>query len=390
MIIKFLFKIMSKNKQTNTLTKTKLAISEKIIVSILMISSLSLAFSFVGMLRFELPVPEKPIPVRCDRDQDGYDATAITSYNVCHGSDCNDLNFDINPGVSELCYNGIDDNCNDLENEGCGPDEAGVLIGSQDFENGDTWKTEFTGQGTWGDHVVAIDNDCLEGQYCLRWNQDKHRVDPITGLLGEGSPTLDWRADRDIGVNTPDEMFFSMDFRHDDYNNDAPRVARKLLYFIDEQYNHTAMYMAGQLGTNTPKLTYNNGAPYSSQWARDNWGYTSMYLTNPNVDPTLDGEWRKFEVYFNYNEKYVQIWFDGYLMLPGTGSNEDYWSLYPELAAEGKIIWDPTLDLHYEGFQLFYYDSDRDLENEVDQTGYYAGVQVDNLEVWDGLPPDKL
>ena len=40
----------------------------------------------------------------------------------CLGPDCNDGNFDVNPGQPETCGNGIDDNCSGGEDEGCAPD----------------------------------------------------------------------------------------------------------------------------------------------------------------------------------------------------------------------------------------------------------------------------
>ena len=41
----------------------------------------------------------------CDADGDGYQSTG------CGGQDCNDSNPDINPGVEEVCDDGIDNNC---------------------------------------------------------------------------------------------------------------------------------------------------------------------------------------------------------------------------------------------------------------------------------------
>ena len=65
-----------------------------------------------------------------DRDNDGYylNGSALTQCNspggfykivIIAGGDCNDTNVLINPGVAEICYNNIDDNCNGFVDEGC-------------------------------------------------------------------------------------------------------------------------------------------------------------------------------------------------------------------------------------------------------------------------------
>ncbi|HLC56226.1 MAG TPA: putative metal-binding motif-containing protein [Candidatus Nanoarchaeia archaeon] len=52
----------------------------------------------------------------CDADKDGY----LNNDVACEGNDCNDNDVNVNPGVDELCGNGIDDNCNLLIDE-CNP-----------------------------------------------------------------------------------------------------------------------------------------------------------------------------------------------------------------------------------------------------------------------------
>ena len=61
-----------------------------------------------------------------DSDNDGFGNAAITlidcnqpSGYVADNTDCNDGDININPGMTEVCGNGIDDNCNGFIDEGC-------------------------------------------------------------------------------------------------------------------------------------------------------------------------------------------------------------------------------------------------------------------------------
>jgi len=260
-------------------------------------------------------------------------------------------------------------------------------IASQDFES-PGWESEFTGQGTWDEHLARTTHDPFSGSHSLRWNQNQSRIDPITGRPGRGNPILDWRGGVNIPNLTPHEMFFRLRFRHDDYANDIDwaSATRKLFYLVDVNYNVGAMFVSRQLGQDIPYISYTNGN-YSDVWARNNWGGKNMHVEHPNVSAGSNGEWRTCEFYINYDEHFVMIWIDGNLMIPKTWPpNDVYWDLYPERAAAGQIVYDPGLNLKFKGFQIAYFDHTRDCLNCRDESEYYCGFQIDDLEVWNGIP----
>jgi len=257
------------------------------------------------------------------------------------------------------------------------PDASGAnMLYYQGFET-TGWESEFTGRSTWEGHVKRVTNSPHGGSYALRGNQNIWRVDPITNAYGLSNALLDWRgAGYDIHTQTPNEMYFSYWFRHDDHTWAGSEGGDgKLFYFVDATYVTGAMYVGGQLANSQLTITYANGS-YSDAWARDpdNWGYSKLYLRNPNVSPSTTGTWRHFEYYINYNQHYFTFWIDGNLLTPSNGK-------YPD----GKLYYDSNLNIHWKGFQFFYIHPAQ-VDQSSDGTGYYNGWQIDDLEVWDGMP----
>ena len=260
---------------------------------------------------------------------------------------------------------------------------ASSLIYSQNFESAG-WESDFTGSGTWGDHVARVTDSPYEGTYSLRGNQLPAVTDTLTSLAGHANPLLDWRGGGSIVALTPNELYFSYRFRHDDYNHDLDDDGSgegKLVFFVDDTYSIQGMYLNNQLAQrNSLRLKYSNGG-YSDSWASTNWGYTSLTLTNANVSGNTSGTWRRLEYYINYDDKYVQFWVDGNIMKSSKHGNPSY----PKLTSDGKSYYDPALTLKTKGFQFFWVRAGN-IDESTDGTGYYAGWQIDDLQVWDGMP----
>ncbi len=269
----------------------------------------------------------------------------------------------------------------------------GQLLYRQDFES-DGWQDEFTGRSTWEPRVAVVTHAPHGGARSLRGNQMADVVDPITGLPGRGNVLLDWRgAGHDIHERTPHELYFSYWFRHDDFSY-AGEGEGKLLYFVDAEGCSTrAMYLGGQLHQRDLFIAYDNGCG-SNRWAHcansvhgadvcdpcradgtcDNWGYSGLYLRNPEVAPAA-GLWRHFEYHVDYGARRMRFWVDSH---PITHAR------YPD----GRIAYGPERTFRWTGFQLFYASTSdgRDFPECVSGEGACAGWQIDDLEVWDGMP----
>jgi hypothetical protein len=272
-----------------------------------------------------------------------------------------------------------------ISNPGGSPNPSASLITSQNFEAAG-WEGDFTGQGAWGNNVARAANAPASGTYALRGNQLAAVTDPITGLSGNPSPTLDFRGNGNIAAQTPDGCYYKFQFRHDDYNqvfvNDGSDEG-KLLWFVDELYGITGMFINKQLvRDNTLELVYNNGAAYGQQWASDNWGYLKLYMSNAALTFGANGAWHTFEYYINYAEKYVQVWVDGLILTSSKHGDAQYAGI---LTADGRSYYDPALTLKTIGFQHWWVRTNN-IAQSTDSTGTRAGWQLDDLEVWDGNP----
>ncbi|HKZ45808.1 MAG TPA: DUF6531 domain-containing protein, partial [Thermodesulfobacteriota bacterium] len=83
----------------------------------------NICLAFVTTDTYEWQCPDQCV----DNDGDGY--KAYNSQNCTQGNDCNDNDYNINPGKSEICGDGIDNNCNGQVDEGC---PASGLSGNSD------------------------------------------------------------------------------------------------------------------------------------------------------------------------------------------------------------------------------------------------------------------
>ena len=87
-----------------------------------------------------------------DADEDGYYKESGCGTEV----DCDDSDADIHPGAIELCYDGIDNNCNGDIDEGCSTDR---IIFLDDFEDGDTSGWMLSESGSGGSNGVEFINE---------------------------------------------------------------------------------------------------------------------------------------------------------------------------------------------------------------------------------------
>ena len=88
---------------------------------------------------------------------DGYKDAA------CGGADCNDTDATVNPGSSEVCGNGLDENCNGTSDDTCltCPDGTLLVVKEMEYNQGDE-KLQIKGRATAGTSITIINADTKE------------------------------------------------------------------------------------------------------------------------------------------------------------------------------------------------------------------------------------
>lgn len=133
-----------------------------------------------------------------DFDGDGYGNSAQTTQAcsaplgyVSNNQDCDDNNNNVNPGASEVCGNGIDDNCNGQIDEGCT-----VYTFYRDADNdtyGDPNVTTTSGNPAVPAGYVTNNDDCDDGNSSI--NPGASEIcngidDNCDGIIDNGTPAL--------------------------------------------------------------------------------------------------------------------------------------------------------------------------------------------------------
>ena len=140
------------------------------VINVVMTSSLSCTTTPVDTSNsITMIITPEPVTVYPDADGDGYGRSsggfiscAIPAGYVANNTDCNDNNAAINPGATEICGNGIDDDCDGQTDETCGSpdnDSDGYTLAEGDCNDNNAsihpGATEVCGN--------SIDDDC-DGQ----------------------------------------------------------------------------------------------------------------------------------------------------------------------------------------------------------------------------------
>jgi len=311
---------------------------------------------------------------------------------------------------------------------------AAERIYFQDFEvdaTNHSWKADFNAGGWDGaddvpenDGVQRVRNRAFTGDWSIRGNlrpwvpasgapeyPNFNNLEPYVDLIPYEDPitgstirTSQFEFAPDV-LEGMDEAFIRFRFRFDDttwsgihdsgwsdgcgadpHLNDGELTlhdgfAGKLTYITDGQCNpSTGTYYMGMSSSSTFS---NNGCFRDYYRDSHDWGTYNddgrggFYFYDREFTIDSDGVWRKFELYYNRDSDYIQIWVDGH---PVKGEHTTD-------LQNGIIATPPTFLL--QGLQPFYTYGCWHVYSTSDAPGEYTdGWHIDDIEIWNGLPSD--
>lgn len=272
---------------------------------------------------------------------------------------------------------------------------------SQGFENGDTYlsegfKTQF-GTGT----VVSVNPKSGSFSYRANMNQTPSyldansqkktdynggtAVDPITNLPGDGTVSLSIDFSRYVPAGVK-EVYFSYYFLLDKCDWDGTNFTRnttdplmvdaKLAFMVTphptDPGNFAGYYIGAGGGASGNITPAPNHAPWVNWESTNKFGSAWTYTKSPWG---ADGKWHHFAIHIKYGSSFhlAKIWVDGNPALGnGTKATDGWFEVHPDFKLIGWGFW---------------YTSNQQLGlSKPVAGGVCNGWQVDDIELWDGLP----
>lgn len=236
----------------------------------------------------------------------------------------------------------------------------------------------------------VIDSEFLakEGKRSVRGNFNPNVVDPITKLTG--SPFVQLKLNfkdipslRDWYPKT-ESIYVSWWFKLDkcfwqgpNFENDDPlRTAGKFAFLRMNEDPATSYYFTMNGGVNgAGALSANSWNNLWEEW----YGRPSLWLSNGKGWGS-DGKWHKLSFFIGRKDngnKYLMWWIDDELMKSDRFDAEGKHRVYDEFVLDSIQFW---------------HSSSRDTSDskEMDGPGICNGWQIDDVQVWDGIPPRPL
>lgn len=228
-----------------------------------------------------------------------------------------------------------------------------------------------------------------EGLKSVRGNFNSNVTDSITGLKGEpfvqfkinfkDVPTLkDWYP-------TTDEIYVSWWFKHDicfwkgpNFANTDPIATTGKFGFIRMNEDPaTAYYFTTNGGADGAGVLSANS--WNSLW--EGWyNRASLWLASEK-SWGADGRWHKLSFYIgkkNDGQKYMMWWIDDHLMMSDNYEPDGKHKIYNDFVMDSIQFW------HIKMTDI------SDSENIGTNKGICNGWQIDDVQVWDGIPSKPM